>query len=134
MPLRTYWRWWLALIGAVFVGALGSGVWEALLRPALSSITSVLLTISTLGLASVRDDIYREAATGNREIVSLTLLSVMTGLFCGVMLGIPTALLTLLFRRRREIGNDLDQDDDRKLSKLKSKLMYTTSLLVVCFQ
>lgn len=44
----------------ILVGALGSGFWE-LLKPLLNFGWNTVLTLSTLGLSSLRDSIYKEA-------------------------------------------------------------------------
>lgn len=71
----------LGLIGAVIIGAIGSGVWEKLLSPALSyisnSITSALASIST----SFSDGIYKTASnlgvTCDSGVESLLFLSMI---------------------------------------------------------
>lgn len=51
----------LSTIGVVVLGALGSGLWE-LVKPLLGSLWSATLTLSTLGLDSLRDGMYAQAA------------------------------------------------------------------------
>jgi hypothetical protein len=50
-------NWWKA-VTAIAVGAVGSGTWEIALKPILSAIGSAILTVETLGIASLRDDVY----------------------------------------------------------------------------
>lgn len=52
---------WLAFASALLVGALGSGLWE-LAKPALVLASSFALDVVTLGLGSLRDGLYEEAA------------------------------------------------------------------------
>lgn len=66
--------------GSLLIGALGSGVWEALMRPALSWAAEGALNIATLGLTSLQDGMYVEVARGGYDRVGLGLLSLATGL------------------------------------------------------
>jgi len=75
----------LAVIGALLVGALGSGLWE-LLKPLFLWASSASLNIVTLGLDSLRDGLYADAAAQEPERISATLLAILTGVATGVML------------------------------------------------
>ena len=59
----------LSTIGVIFFGALGSGLWE-LLKPLLHWVWYGLLTISTLGLTSLIDGIYANAAGGKSTSIA----------------------------------------------------------------
>ena len=54
----------LGIIGTIFLGALGSGLWE-LLKPIFVGTGEVLVSIVTLGLTNLRDGFYSNA---EREI------------------------------------------------------------------
>lgn len=69
----------LTTLGVIFFGALGSGLWE-LLKPLLNWSWSGLLTISTLGLTSLRDGIYAEAASGQSIIGIVVAVQALGGL------------------------------------------------------
>ena len=62
----------LTMIGVVVLGALGSGLWE-LVKPLLGWSWSGLLTIATLGLDSLRDGIYADAASSVGRPIGLRL-------------------------------------------------------------
>lgn len=51
----------LGALGVIILGALGSGLWE-LIKPLLGWAWSGVLTITTLGLDSLRDGIYADTA------------------------------------------------------------------------
>ncbi len=65
----------LGIITALLLGALGNGVWEYLLQPALSSMGQLALNIGTLGVKAFKDNMYREVARGFHEASSLSLSS-----------------------------------------------------------
>ena len=78
-----------AIVGTVALGAVGSGLWE-LVKPALTFLWSIALTIVTLGLDRLRDDIYLEVARGLEERSARLLLWSAAGVMLGLVLGILT--------------------------------------------
>ena len=79
MPsLREGWiKWTLGILGAIIVGALGSGLWESLLGPAIHAVSRWVLDIASLGLASYRNGVYRQIAADNQSAVGLETLLVI---------------------------------------------------------
>ena len=78
------------LAGLIVIGAIGSGVWE-LAKPALTVLSSISLTIVTLGLDTLRDGIYQEAARGLEETSARTLLISLSAFAFGLSLGMLTS-------------------------------------------
>lgn len=78
----------LSTLGVILLGALGSGLWE-LLKPLLNWGWSGLLTISTLGLTSLRDGIYANASGGRPVgiVVAVQALSSITMLTGAAIIG-----------------------------------------------
>lgn len=75
----------VSVVGVIVLGALGSGLWE-LIKPLLGWGWSGILTLSTLGLDSLRDGIYADTASVNGKptgiawaVQSLSGLIVLTG-------------------------------------------------------
>jgi hypothetical protein len=64
-------RNWLKIIGGLIFGALGSGLWEAMMKPGGAWLLNALLSICTFGLHALRDSTYREIALGFHEESSL---------------------------------------------------------------
>lgn len=67
-------RWVIGLLGAVLIGAIGSGVWEMVVRPGLSGIARGVLTVLTFGSNTLRDAAYSTAALGAESLPALMLL------------------------------------------------------------
>jgi hypothetical protein len=90
---------WLA--GTLILGALGSGLWEAVIRPSMLWFVTLMLNLGTLGLSSLRDGIYVDVAKGSYEEAGLALLAMATGLLCGV----STAPLVISLASRARDAN-----------------------------
>jgi len=89
----------LALLGALIVGVLGNALWDLLFKPVLVWISTVLLNIATLGLNSLRDNLYIEIAKGlydrsGFETFSFMMVGLLTLLLFLVLL-MPIAFLLL---------------------------------------
>lgn len=69
------------LLGTIFVGALGSGVWQSLLGPALHVSTRWLLDVASLGLRSYKDGVYQQIAVDNQPRVDVATLYMVTFLY-----------------------------------------------------
>ncbi|SRR6266568_4509175 len=82
----------------VVLGAVGSGVWEWLLRPALAGSTDFLLSVGTLGVKTFKDSVYTEIARGLHEGVSLRLITLVFAFLPGVLTGLVFVSLFALFR------------------------------------
>ena len=51
-----------AILGAIILGAIGSGLWDMLAKPGLGTVGRLLLNIVTLGSKTIRDAAYSSAA------------------------------------------------------------------------
>lgn len=83
---------WLKVIGglaaAILIGAIGSGVWEALLKPLLQYGAEVVVGLFAWVSTAFKDSIYREAAEGFHEKHSLTLITFIYGVIAGAITSI----------------------------------------------
>ncbi len=77
----------------VVLGAIGSGLWEWLMKPALAGTSDFVLNIATLGIQSFKDSLYRDIALGLHEDASLRLFSLILGFLPGVLLGLFAGLV-----------------------------------------
>jgi hypothetical protein len=120
-------KFWLSVAGTIVLGALGSGLWSLLEVP-LWKVGNWLLSITTLGIASIRDDIYAKAALGLHELPSLYLLLFV----CALMLALPVALpltATLRSSLHKIVGKgDPDTTREETLGRIR-KLLLTTTLV-----
>jgi hypothetical protein len=71
---KRYAKGFLALLGAILLGALGSGLWELVLKGLMNSSRDVLLNLVSFGLHSIKDITYSQIARGFHEEASMNLL------------------------------------------------------------
>lgn len=67
-------HWALSIIATIILGAIGSGLWDAALKPVSRRLGSALFTGITFGARRARDRIYRGAAMGHHELPSLYIM------------------------------------------------------------
>lgn len=67
-------HWILSVIVTILLGAIGSGLWDAALKPISLMLGSKLFTVITFGAKRSRDKIYKGAAMGHHELPSLYIL------------------------------------------------------------
>jgi hypothetical protein len=77
-------KWGARALGVIILGAFGSGLWDVALKPALRRASYGLMSLSSLGIESVRTGIYQRIATGSTSRVGVETLGVAT--FLMVML------------------------------------------------
>jgi hypothetical protein len=88
------------VLATIILGAVGSGAWEWLLRPALAGSSDFLLSVGTLGVKAFKDSLYAEIARGLHEGSGLKLISLVFSFLPGVMTGFVFVLLLAHFRRK----------------------------------
>ena len=73
-------KWILGVIGLIFLGAIGSGLWQIAIEPVGNWFLDAVFTITTLGLSSFSDAFYRDVAKGLHEETSIfTLYFIFVG-------------------------------------------------------
>jgi len=109
-------------IGLIFIGAVGSGVWEKLLSPLWSYLIDKTIRFLSSIFSSFKDLIYFKASQGFHEEYSLVLLELFLGLMCGIF---TSVLIT-----RYMIRNDKVRDGITSLM-LSSKEFILFNFLVL---
>jgi hypothetical protein len=72
-------RHFLKAVAALSAGAVGAVIWETVLKPASIWLSGLLMTLGTLGIATLRDGVYVEVARGLHEDPSITLVAMALG-------------------------------------------------------
>jgi hypothetical protein len=96
----------LTLLGALVIGALGSGIWDTLLKPMFSWLGTALLDVATLGKQSLIDGIYVEVAKGSYERAANATYQLLITVLGVAGIVIPLAALALLVLLRKIDAGD----------------------------
>lgn len=91
-------------LGAIILGAIGSGLWSELLAPTWNLCLALVVKLFAYSSDSFRDSIYLEAAKGFHEKHSLAVLTLTLALIAGVYTGI---LMMLAFYRYERPKNTI---------------------------
>lgn len=134
----------LGIVGAILIGAIGSGLWDVGVKPGGRWLGRAILDVATLGSASVKDATYREAARGYHEEAVLEIYSMFLGLITGFVFGIPIFMRprksrpTMLVRSPQDMGSDdlarlaLERKRAFELqTRRRFRLFYMSELLVL---
>lgn len=116
----------LGIVATIFLGAIGSGVWERFLGPALDWLTKVSVGAFAWGHTSYRDSIYANAAKGFHEAHSLALYTVVLGL-------LPLAYLLLLRRHPTERLPPGSTTSTREFVRSRKGYWFIAALTAVVF-
>jgi hypothetical protein len=119
------------IIGGILVtlalGALGNGVWESLFKPILLWLRDVVLTIGTLGIQSLIDDIYVDVGKSNYERGSLVVLTFMLSMvICSSIFVIFVAFRIV---RQRPLVYDRNTVDRIRSAKFFMRLALPITLI-----
>jgi hypothetical protein len=96
-------KWVLSILGAILIGAFGSGLWQHVLHPLLWSAFKFALDVGTLGIETFKDEIYQQIAQGYHAEESLLLLRMTTSTLVGVLgfaIGAVTAFIIFKLKKR----------------------------------
>jgi hypothetical protein len=118
-------NWIFGIIGTIMLGAIGSGLWSLLLEPSLSWVARGTLTLATLGISSVRDNVYQDIAKGYTEAPGLFLIALITGFIFFVVLGYSSFRLGQFVGDRifsKFIKRHLSTETDKIVEKLELEL------------
>ena len=121
----------LGLVSTVILGAIGSGLWDAVFKPAFPKLVDFMLTISTLGLRELQDGMYVEIARGNYERAGLATFQMITGINCGIIIGIVSVYT--ITRQLSTYNIDMKNANQLILRRLQISLMYVLCLIVGFF-
>jgi|GEM_PF-1520861 len=120
---NKYLKWFAGILGAIILGAIGSGVWESILKHLLTSTRDFFLNIVSLGIKSYKDATYSEIGKGFHEASSLDLQTLFIFL---LILALLSLVIFMYFSTKRleekhtkllrEIENDIKEVDNPTVS------------------
>jgi hypothetical protein len=112
----------------VVLGAIGSGIWEWMLKPMLMGASQFGLNVATLGVHSFKNSLYKDIAHGFHEESSLRLYLAIFGLLPCFILGVITG--RLYTRKRLKEGVE-STALDRVFEKLGRPMLILFVFLLV---
>ena len=89
-------KWSLGVLGAILIGAFGSGVWQSILGPGIHASTRWVLDLASLGLTSYKNGVYEQIAADNQSRASVETLHLTTVIF--QMLALVGLQVLFIFR------------------------------------
>jgi hypothetical protein len=121
-------KWVLGLLGAILVGAIGSGVWQGLLGPALRGAGIALLNLVALGFKSYKDSVYQQVAVDSpsRGAMELYFLLNFIVLFA---LGFVMGALSRMWRD--SVRGSRRPPEDETSSSAKRMLVFSYVVFVI---
>lgn len=116
---RAVWaRRVLKVLGIIVLAALGSGLWEYILKPALKSLSFWILDVASFTMQDFRGDVYRQVATSSPTVATIENLNILTLIYSALL---ALWLVSFFFRITRvpdenrflqkELKNDLTEDE-----------------------
>jgi hypothetical protein len=87
------WKSFRFVLVTVVLGAVGSGVWEWILKPVLSGSSEVALTVATLGITAFKNSLYQDIALGFREEPSLRLYTAAFAFLPSMIIGFVSGIV-----------------------------------------
>lgn len=120
----------IGIFATIFLGAIGSGLWNEALQPMFYCCNRFLFKIATLGLCSFKNSIYISVAKGLHEEPSLMiLLAIVTMLICTVVF----LCLLLVHLRARIDGDTVIKGKAAQLIKNINQFIITKPKVLLCF-
>lgn len=116
----------LSIMGAIILGALGSGLWNAVLAPLFSIAYNSILTVITFGITSIKNGTYLDIAKGMHEEASVHWLNY----FGSFLFSIPISLVIYVYFTRILIQKIIEKADEKE--SRESRWIFLRRILLFC--
>lgn len=128
----------LGIIGTILLGALGSGVWEYLLKPLFESGTKIILDIATLGIEAFKNDVYVQIAKGFSESNSIKSYSSIMLFLLTVMIFSIMIMYYKLQRVEKTHNGNIEQNEkvepfEVRIKKFKRQFYFSFFYVAIFF-
>jgi hypothetical protein len=104
--------WTLGVLGTIILGALGSGLWQSLLGPAIHTISRWVLDIASLGLTSYKNGVYKRIAVDDQSIAAFNAYLTVWGVYAIIVLAYAAFSFNWTSRYRRQVEDALKAISD----------------------
>jgi hypothetical protein len=113
----------------IILGAIGSGAWEWVLKPALTTASEFGLNIATLGIKNFKDSLYKDIALGFHEEPSMRLYIAVFNFLPSFVLGILTGIR--IFGSQKGQNNEENKVAGKIIDKLTRPMIIVVVFLLV---
>jgi len=106
--MNIFKKWYkiiIVVIGAILIGAIGSGVWEHLLKPTIKFISYSTVKILSLISSNFKDEVYVNASYGFNEEYSMKTYFLL-------VFGIIYIILVVTYTTRRTLKRYIDEKNE----------------------
>lgn len=102
-------------VATILLGAIGSGVWEYMLKPISSFSSEFVLNFISFGINNFKDKIYLEIAKNLHEGVGMSILILVTSVLSGFILAYLILFLARKFIRSYIEKTIVQENKDKKM-------------------
>lgn len=118
-------NWILGTLGALVIGAAGSGLWDLLAKPGLTWMGRSVLNVLTLGSDTIRDSAYQDAALNPGAVPALMSLITFNAVVFGGVFGAMAASLSRIRRMNQALdkrGDAVEEKQDGSGEKAQEEI------------
>ncbi len=99
MKAKKIIKWIAGILGAILIGAIGSGVWSGILSPALYWFIDIVMRFLSGIFEGVKDNLYLKAAESLNEYYSFKIYNILHAVLIGLCVFLLFKISVLLFQR-----------------------------------
>lgn len=130
--MKNKYKTLITIFITVFLGAVGSGIWQYVLNPALEGSTRFLLEIGTLGVETFKNELYIEVSKGYQETASfktLSILSLIIGLLSILLCAKSIVDAHFAIKKHGDLLKDIElleqgkKEEPRSITEIKNDLI-----------
>lgn len=126
----------LGILSTIFLGAIGSGLWEIGISPLYKNITTNLVMFLSSISQNYENSIYIRVGDGNKDIITHEFFRIMYG----ILFWIPLFLAYVYYRIaiRNKLNTSIEKNNDSLVNKSlnnlskKKKLLFYVFILPFC--
>ncbi|EPG0327484.1 hypothetical protein ACSWSC_000658 [Vibrio alginolyticus] len=91
--MKKFYKASIPVVLTIVLGAIGSGLWQYVLDPALKGSTNLMLELATLGVDKFKNEVYVEISKGYQELASVKTQSLFNLLISLIFISASVALV-----------------------------------------
>lgn len=108
------------VLGLILLGIVVNALWEIVLKPILPSLRNFFLSMASMGIQSLRDNIYKNIAKGFNETPGLDSYTLITMLLCGFAILIFFLIIDMSREERKKISELTEEINNTEGASIES--------------